>query len=324
MDMHKNARTLPASRALLAERYLAGNRMARVAREIGVSERRAWHWLKRYRSREDDALMDRSSRPKRSPKAISEEERAAILERRRLRWTCRKIAGDVGRSVSTVARVVRAAGLRRLRDLDPPAAPVQRYEHDHPGSLLHVDIKKLGRITGGGGLNQHDRPGRSRGGGYEFVHVCVDDHSRVAYAEILPDETAPSCVAFLESAVAWFATQGVTVEKVLTDNAFVYRSFAFKALCHRLGIKRRRIRPYHPQTNGKVERFNQTLIREWSHTFAYTSSAERQANLEPFLHFYNHHRAHTALGDQPPISRLLNNVLTLDTEAGPPPPDRYA
>ena len=184
--------------------------------------------------------------------------------------------------------------------------------------MLHVDIKKLGRITGGGGLNQHDRPGRSRRGGYEYVHVCVDDHSRVAYAEVLADETTASCVAFLERTVAWFAAQGVAVERVLTDNGLAYRSYAFEGLCHRLGIKHRRIRPYHPQTNGKVERFNQTLLREWSHAFAYRSSLERHANLEPFLHFYNYHRAHTALGEQPPISRLLNNVLTLDTEARPP------
>jgi transposase InsO family protein len=260
-------------------------------------------------------LTDRSSAPHRRV-SLREEERARIIELRRLKWTCRRIARAVGRSVSTVARVVKAAGLSRLSALDPPPPPTVRYEWSCAGQMLHIDIKKLGRITGGGGLNRHDRPGRTRGGGWEYAHVCVDDATRLAYVEMLPDERAGSAVEFLERAIGWFAARGVRVERVLTDNGMCYRSHVWRQLCERYGVKHKRTRPYRPQTNGKAERFNQTLLREWSYAFAFRSSQERTAALEPFLHYYNHHRAHSALGGQPPISRLLNNLSRRDTEAG--------
>ena len=317
MDMHKNARSCPASRALLIERHEQGWSVRAAAEAIGISERRGWTWLARHRA--EEGLNDRSSRP-RQVQRISAEERSEILRLRRQLWTCRRIAGQTARSLSTVARVVQKAGLSRLRDLAaPPAPPVVRYEYEKPGDLLHIDIKKLGRITGGGGMNRHDRPGRTRGGGWEFVHVCVDDFTRLAYAEILPDERATSVRLFLEHAVRWFGEHGVVPKRVLTDNGLCYRSALFREACARAGMVHKRTRPYRPQTNGKAERFNQTLQREWSYAFAFRSSEQRAAALQPFLHYYNHHRAHTALGDQPPISRLdLNNVLTRDTEARPP------
>lgn len=316
MDIHKNARSCPASRVLIVKRRAAGESVAAIAAAIGLSERRAWEWLARARQSPDQPLVDRSSRPKRV-KAISEAERDAIIEaRRKRRWTCRRIAREVGRSVSTVGRVLSRAGLSRLKDLDgPPPAPV-RYEWCEPGAMLHIDIKKLGRITAPGGINRHDRPGRARGGGYEFLHVCVDDYTRLTYAEILPHEDATSAVTFAERAIEWFSRHGVTTQRILTDNGLCYRSYAFRDLCERAAIKHKRTRPYRPQTNGKVERMNQTLLREWSHAFAWGSSANRERALQPFLHFYNHHRGHTALSDQPPISRLLNNLLTRDTSAG--------
>jgi transposase InsO family protein len=314
MDIHKNARSCPSSRAVLVKRCLdEGWKVAAAAAAIGMSERRGWHWIRQHRSQQP--MTDRSSRPHHI-RSISSTERQMIIElRRQRRWTGRRIAREVGRSLSTVSRVLRGAGLSRLKDLDPPA-PTMRYEWDRPGALVHVDIKKLGRITGGGGWNCHDRPGRTRRGGYEYVHVCIDDHSRVAYAEIYPNEKAISATAFFKRAVTWFAGRGVRIERVLTDNGLCYRSHAFRDLCSSFGIQHKRTRPYRPQTNGKVERLNQTLLREWSHAFAFRSSAERQAALAPFLHFYNHHRGHTALAGQPPSSRLpLKNVLALDTEA---------
>ena len=317
MDIHKNARSCAASRALIAERRAAGAKMAEIAEAIGLSERRAWHWLARARASSDEVLADRSSRPHRI-RTISDEERQTIIASRQKRWTCRRIAREVGRSVSTVARVLRSAGLSRIKDLEGPPPPPHRYEWGEAGALLHVDIKKLGRITAPGPINRHDRPGRTRGGGWEFVHVCVDDYSRVAYAEILPDEKATSAVAFVDRAIQWFADQGVKTQRVLTDNGLCYRSHAFRELSERWSFKHKRTKPYRPQTNGKVERMNQTLLREWSHAFDWGSSANRERGLPAFLHFYNHHRGHTALGDQPPISRLLNNVLTRDTEARAP------
>jgi transposase InsO family protein len=311
MDIHQNARSCAASRALLIGRYLAGEPMSAAAGSLGLSERRGWEWLRRHR--QGEPLHDRSSAPQRV-RRISDRERDQIVALRRRRWSCRRIARATHRSVATVARVVARAGLSRLRALDPPPPPVVRYEWAKPGELLHVDIKKLGRITNGGaGLNRHDRPGRTRGGGWEYAHVCIDDATRLAYVQMFPDERGCSAVQFLERAIAWFAARGVNVERVLTDNGVCYRSDVFRELCDRYRIKHKRTRPYRPQTNGKAERFNQTLIREWLYAFDFRSSAERTAALTSFLHYYNHHRAHTALGGQPPISRLLNNVLRRNT-----------
>jgi transposase InsO family protein len=228
--------------------------------------------------------------------------------------TCRRIAVLVQRSRSTVARIVRAAGLSRLRTLDAPPPPIKRYEYPRPGGLLHLDTKKLARIDGIGHRITGNRRGQKRGLGYDVAHVCIDDHSRVAYVEILPDEQGHTAAAFFRRAVAWFTARGVTVVRVLTDNGACYQSHAFAAACRDGTIRHLRTKPYTPRTNGKAERLIQTLLREWAYRFPFRSSAERQQLLDPYLHFYNHHRKHSALKDLPPISRLtVNNVLRRDS-----------
>jgi transposase InsO family protein len=232
---------------------------------------------------------------------------------RRARLTCRKIADHVRRSRATVARIVRAAGLERLRTLDAPPPAVVRYEYDRMGGLLHLDTKKLARIEGLGHRITGNRRGQKRGLGYEFAHVCIDDHSRVAYVELLPDERGETAAAFFRRAVAWYERLGVMVERVLTDNGTCYRSHVFAGACRDPAIRHLRTRPYTPRTNGKAERLIQTLLREWAYRYPFRSSVERQQLLNPYLHFYNHHRMHSALADQPPISRLtLNNVMRRD------------
>ena len=220
----------------------------------------------------------------------------------------------VRRSRSTVARIVKAAGLARLRSLDAPPPPVVRYEYGHAGGLLHIDTKKLARIDGIGHRITGCRRGMKRGVGYDFVHVCIDDHSRVAYVEILSDERGETAAAFFRRAVAWYAMRGVKVERVLTDNGTCYRSHLFADACRAAAIRHLRTKPYTPKTNGKAERMIQTLLREWAYRYPFRNSAERQQLLGPYLHFYNHHRMHSALADQPPISRLnLNNVMRRDS-----------
>ena len=235
------------------------------------------------------------------------------MQLRRARLTCRRIASHVKRSRSTVARIVKAAGLSRLRTLDAPPPPIERYEYLRPGGLLHLDTKKLARIDGLGHRVTGNRRGQKRGGGYEVAHVCIDDHSRVAYAEILPDEQGTTAAAFFRRAVAWFSAQGVTTVRVLTDNGACYQSLEFAAACRDGTIRHLRTKPYTPRTNGKAERLIQTLLREWAYRFPFRSSAEREQLLDPYLHFYNHHRRHTALKDLPPISRLtVNNLMRRD------------
>lgn len=308
MNAHKNARSCPLSRALLVKRVCEQGWSVRAASEaVGMTDRRGREWLRR--ADVGEPLTDRSSRP-RSTRSTPPDKRSQIIVLRRQWLTVRQIAQAVGVSASTAARVCRAAGLARLRQLDAPEPPI-RYERDHPGELLHVDIKRLGRF---------DRPGhritrrRSYGSpeqGFEFVHVATDDASRLTYAEILPDERAASAVTFVARAVAWFARCGVAVERVITDNGSAYVSFAFRDLCRTLNVRHVRIRPHRPQTNGKVERMIQTLLREWAYRFAYRSSEERRRWLVPYLHFYNVHRAHSALNYNAPISRLdRKNVLT--------------
>ena len=306
MDVHKNARSCPASRTLLFRRVSEQGWSVRAASEaVGISDRRGREWIRR--ATRGESLMDRSSRPS-SVSMISAEQRQRIVDLRRQWLTVRQIASVVGVGSSTAARICRAAGLGRLKQLDAPP-PAVRYQRERPGELLHIDIKRLGRF---------DRPGhrvtrrRSYGSpkqGFEFVHVATDDASRVCYAEILPDERTKSAITFLRRAVDWFERHGVTVERVLTDNGSAYRSHRFARVCVQLAIRHSRIKPHRPQTNGKVERFIQTLLREWAYRFAYNSSRERRRWLSPYLHFYNFHRAHSALSYNAPISRLDRNNL---------------
>ena len=313
VDIHKNARLTPQSRVLLVGRILEqGWTVLEATQAVGVSERTGWKWLARYREGGLEALSDRSSRPRRL-RRIGARARRRIVQLRRARLTCRRIATAVQRSPATVARVLKAAGLSRWNSLDA-VLPPQRYERSTVGELLHIDTKKLGRIGVVGHRITGNRAVRVRRVGWEFLHVCVDDASRLAYAEILEDERKAAAIAFLDRAVAWFAARGVQTRELMTDNGSAYRSHAFAAACRRLSLRHIRTRPYTPRTNGKVERLIQTLLREWAYRLPFRCSADRHRLLAPFLHFYNHHRAHTALSGRPPISKLnLNNVLRLDT-----------
>ena len=310
MDIHKNARSCPASRELLVERVESGWGVERAARAAGMSRRRASEWLRRARAGE--SMNDRSS-SRAKIKDIGPEKRDAIVKLRRERVVMRCIAATVGVSVATVARVCRKAGLSRLSKIDPPPA-VQRYERARAGELLHIDIKKLGRIGCVGHRITGDPSVRARNVGWEFVHVAIDDFSRVSYVEILDNERAVTSKGFLCRAIEWFAKQGVRIDRIMTDNGVGYVSNEYAVMCRALQIKHIRTKPYTPKTNGKAERFIQTLLREWAYRFAYPTSDARRQLLRPFLHFYNHHRAHSALGYSPPISRFVgNNVLRLDS-----------
>jgi len=307
MDMHKNARSCPASRDLLLRRVLEfGWSLQRAAEAAGLSVRRAREWVRR--GERDEPMTDRSSKPHRSH-TITPVARDLILTLRRERMTTRRIAAIAALSLSTVARVCRRAGLNRLSRIDPPP-PVRRYERERPGELLHVDVKRLGRFDRIGHRITRRRSFGSGEQGWEFVHVATDDASRLTYAEILDHERAATASGFLRRAVAWFAKYRVIVERVMTDNGSAFVSHEYAAVCRALSVRHIRIRPYTPRTNGKVERVIQTLLREWAYRFAYDSSSERQRWLRPYLHFYNFHRAHSALAYNPPISRLdRKNVL---------------
>lgn len=308
MDVHKNARSVPASRALLFKRVSEHAWSVRAASEAaGMSDRRGREWIRR--AARNEPLTDRSSRPH-ATRAIDATIRTFIVSLRRERRTMRQIATIAGVSTSTVARVCRAEGLSRLRSLEPPPPPV-RYERDRPGELLHLDTKRLGRFDRPGHRVTRKRSFGSPKQGFEFVYVATDDHSRLSFARILRDERSDVACAFLRDAVAWFARMNVRIERVMTDNGSAFLSGDFRALCARLRIRHIRTRPYTPRTNGKVERLIQTLLREWAYRFTYETSAERKRWLAPYMHFYNYHRAHSSLGDNPPISRLArNNVLT--------------
>lgn len=313
MDVHKNARSCPASRALLVQRVvIEGWTVAAAAEAIGVSTRTGFKWLARHRMEGPEGLTDRSSRPRRI-RATGKRTRKQMIRLRQSRLTCRRIARLVGRSRATVARVVRAAGLSRLRELGPIPI-VQRYERSRPGEMLHIDIKKLGRIERIGHRITGERCWTHTRAGWEFAYVCVDDASRLAYAEVLRDQTKWSATVFLQRAVRWFNRCGIAVERVMTDNGGCFRSRLFRTTCTTLELRHIRTRPYTPRTNGKVERLIQTLLREWAYPLVYRNSRERTLMLRRYIHFYNHHRAHSALGGQPPISRLdVNNVLRLNT-----------
>jgi transposase InsO family protein len=304
MNAHSRARTCPLSRVLLVRRVREQAwRIERAADAAGISVRTAYKWLARQRDEGFAGLQDRGSRPRRSPRRTPDEWRAVILELRQARWPGRRIAQQLGLPYATVARILQRAGQGRLPPPAPPE-PVRRYERSRPGELLHLDVKKLGRIGRVGHRIHGDRTTRVRGIGWEYVHVAIDDHSRLAYAETLRDERGATTVAFLRRAIAWFQRLGVRVEQVMTDNGSAYVSRRFAQVCAQLQLRHLRTRPYRPCTNGKAERFIQTCLREWAYAEAYPSSEQRTVALDHWLHHYNWHRPHTALNSRPPISRL--------------------
>jgi transposase InsO family protein len=304
MRLHRNARTTPFTRALIVERVRRlGWAVCDAAQSVGVSERTAYKWLARARDQGEAGLLDRSSRPLRCPHRTPVALRQLVSTLRGRRLTAWEISAVAKVPPSTVSRLLRLAGLGRLANLDP-RPPVRRYERERPGELVHIDSKKLGRIRGVG-HRIHGQPWRrQRGIGWEFVHVCVDDHTRLAYVEIQADETGPTVAAFFARAIRWFAKRGITIERVLSDNAKCYGSNVMRELCQANGIRRRFTRPYTPRTNGKVERLIQTLLRRWAYGAPYRSSSARTAALLPWLRHYNLERPHRALGMKPPIQRL--------------------
>jgi transposase InsO family protein len=320
MNIHKNARLTPRSRAELVQRVLVQHQSPMsVATDMGVSARTVHKWVARFQAEGETGLLDRSSRPHRLRRPTP----AATIERiealRRQRWTGKRIAMAVSLSTATVSRVLRRLGISKMKALEP-AAPVRRYEREHPGELIHIDIKKLGRFHKVGHRITGDRTGQSRlrargeGTGWEFVHVCIDDASRIAFSQILPNEKKESAVAFLNAAIAYYARLGVSIARVMTDNGSCYKSRAFRAACKALGLTHIRTKPYTPKTNGKAERFIQTSLREWAYARAYPTSEHRAADLPRWLHQYNWHRPHGSLKYQTPISRLAlsdNNLLRL-------------
>jgi transposase InsO family protein len=308
--VHPNAKLTPAGRLLLVQRISSGRPLSHVAAEMGVARQTATRWWRRWQEEGEAGLRDRTSRPHRSPRRCpgALEKRVESLRRKEKLGPVR-IAYRLGLAASTVYRVLCRLGLNRLRWLDRPTGVViRRYEHPNPGDLAHMDIKKLGRIPDGGGWRAHGRgkAPSSRPVGYAYIHSVVDDHSRVAYSEVLANEREETVVAFFRRAVAWFAERNVDIEAVLTDNGSGYRSRRFARVCSELGIRHRRTHPYTPRTNGKVERFNRTLLDEWAYVRVYRSESARTAALDRWLHRYNHHRCHTALGGLPPISRVTN------------------
>ncbi len=316
MNIHKNARLTPWGREELARRVLEHGMPVSVAAVVfGVSSKTASKWVSRFRTEGAKGLRDRSSRPARFRRPTRASVVANIIALRRQRLTGKHIAMETGVSPATVSRVLKRAGLSRLRDLEP-AEPVRRYEREHPGELIHIDIKKLGRFNRVGHRITGDRTGQSnsRGVGWEHVHVCVDDASRIAFTDILPDEKAVSAIAFLKAAVAYYKRLGVTATRVMTDNGSCYKSFAFRDACKKLKLKHIRTKPYTPKTNGKAERFIQTCLREWAYARAYETSDQRARHLPSWTHMYNWHRPHGSLNSNPPISRLGlsgNNLLRL-------------
>ena len=312
MNVHKNARLTPHSRAELVRRVLVGGQTAKaVATAFGVDARTAGKWVKRFEAEGAAGLADRSSRPRTLYRPTPSGTVEQVIALRRQRFCGRQIARDAGVSPATVSRILRAVGISRARDLDPPA-PVVRYEREHPGELIHLDIKKLGRFEKPGHRVTGDRTlGQSRGAGWEFVHVCIDDASRVAFSQVMPDEKKESATACLIAALAYYQSLGVEVSRVMTDNGSCYRSHAFRDLCRSRNLKHIRTRPYTPKTNGKAERFIQTALREWAYALTYQNSDQRTAELPYWMHRYNWHRPHGGIKSQTPISRLALNADNL-------------
>jgi transposase InsO family protein len=316
MNMHKNARLTPRGRERIVRQLESGQTPEAVAEAAGVCARTVWKWVARYRCEGLAGLQDRSSRPHRlrqpTPQPVVDE----IERLRRQRWTGKQIAIETAVSPATVSRVLRRLGLNRLSALEP-AEPIRRYERHSPGELIHLDIKKLGRIGSVG----HRITGRYRGAvnrhhgiGWEFVHVCIDDASRIAFVQVLANQRKESAIAFLKAAVAYYAKLGIRIERVMTDNGSCYRSKSFRLACKRFGLRQVFTKPYTPRTNGKAERFIQTALREWVYARAYCNSDQRSAEMLHWLHRYNWHRPHGSLNANTPISRLglsEDNLLRL-------------
>lgn len=306
MNIHKNARLTPLRREEMAVAVLGGVlTKAQAARVYGVCAKIVSRWVERFQQDGRAAMADRSSRPRTSPRQTGQalSERIAALRRQRL--TGKHIAMETGVSAATVSRVLKRAGLSRMKDI-APAEPVVRYEYAEPGGLIHLDIKRLGRFNRVGHRITGDRAGQSnsRGVGWEYVHVCIDDASRIAFTDIFPDEKAVSAIAFLKAAIAYYASLGITVTRVMTDNGSCYKAKEFAQVCKAHRLKHIRTKPYTPKTNGKAERFIQTALREWAYARSYPSSDHRKAHLPEWNHIYNWHRPHGSLSSKPPISRL--------------------
>ena len=296
-----------------------GRTKAAAARQFNTSAKTVAKWVDRFRKDGIEGLRDHSSRPHSSPSQTPLAARASVGVLRRQRYTGKQIAIELGLSAATVSRILRRLGLNRINALEP-AEPVRRYQRERPGEMIHLDIKKLGKINGIGHRITGDRKGQSnlrargKGPGWEFVHVAIDDASRIAFAKVMNSERRRSATAFLKAALAYYGSLGIKVERVMTDNGSCYKSFAFRGLCKRLGLKHIRTKPYTPKTNGKAERFIQTSLREWAYAKAYQHSQQRTDDLPIWLHRYNWHRPHAGIGDKTPVSRLGltgNNVLRL-------------
>jgi transposase InsO family protein len=319
---HANARTNLFARRLIVERVAAGWPAARVAEQLGISRATVHKWVRRFAEGGDAALADRSSRPQRMPARTSNRvERKVLTARRRRKRGAVVLAAELGLNPSTVGRILARHDVPRLAAIDPiTGEPVRssrrsdnRYEHPTPGAMIHVDVKKLGKIPAGGGWRWHGRDATVSVAnrhkkvkiGYDYVHTAIDDHTRMAYSEVRPDEKDATCARFLHRALAWFAGHGITVRRVLTDNAMVYRHGTdWSWVCVAWQLKRRFTKPGCPWTNGKAERFNRTLLTEWAYTRPWTSNTLRRHGLDRFLTHYNTRRGHSALGGRPPISRL--------------------
>ena len=316
MNTHKNARLTYLRRLEMVQEITErGLSASQAGAAHGVSAVTARKWLGRYLAAGAAGLCDKSSRPACSPRAIAPANALAIVALRRQLFLQARIAAYMGVSKATVSRVLRRAGLSRLGDLQPQE-PVQRYERETPGELLHIDIKKLGRFERTGHRITGERTQATRGIGWEFLFVAIDDHSRIAFTQMYPDERKQSAVSFVQAATEYFGKLGVTIERVITDNGSAFRSHAFRTACGALGIRQKFTRAYRPQTNGKAERFIQSALREWAYGHAYANSDQRRAALPLWNHFYNWHRPHHGIGCQTPSSRLPgngNNVLTLHT-----------
>lgn len=315
MNIHQSARLTPRGRALLVSRVLqAGESPSQVAAAMGVSRRTVHKWVTRFQSEGEAGLLDRSSRPHRSPTQLKRRRVRQIERLRRKRWSSPRIARELGLPISTVVVSLRRMKLNRLKSLEPPR-PVIRYERSRPGELLHIDTKKLGRIGRVGHRINQDRTTRVRGIGWELYHVCIDDATRIAYTEILPDEKGETCAAFLTRAIEWFERNGVRIERVMTDNGSGYRSHAFRRALEAKGARHLKTRPYTPRTNGKAERFIQTSLKEWAYARPYRGSSERLAALAPWIRFYNTCRPHMGIGGKSPqlrLRELVNNVPVND------------
>jgi len=304
VNTHKNARLTFARRVELVRRAIADDsNHSALGREFGVSRQTVRKWHDRYVAEGVEGLRDRTSRPHRSPGQLPRYQRRQIERRRRRRWSSLRIAQYYGHPVSTVVTIQRRLGLNRLSRLEPPR-PVLRYEHRRPGALVHLDIKKLGRIGRIGHRIHGDRRRRSRHVGWEHVHVAIDDCTRLAYAEVLPRDDGPTTTGFLTRAIAWFAAWGIRVRALLTDNGKCYTSGVFAAVVAAHRLVHRRTRPYRPQTNGKAERFIRTLLHEWAYAQAFRHSRYRTAQLPHYLRFYNTERRHSALAFSTPAQRL--------------------